>query len=58
MTPGAMGKFGIAVRAGLLLALLELWGPETGAQSIGKAAVGPKAEDGSFNLLQERGGGQ
>ena len=58
VTPGATGKAGIAVQAGLLLALLGLWVLEAGAQSIGKAAVRPSAEDGSFNLPKERGGGQ
>ena len=49
-TPEAFGKVRIAVPAGLLLALLGLWVPEAGAQSIGEVAVRPSAEDGSFNL--------
>ena len=42
MTPGATGKGRLAVRAGLLLALLGLWVPEAGAQSIGEVVLSPE----------------
>ena len=42
VTPGATGKGRIALRAGLLLALLGLWGPEAGAQSIGEVVLSPE----------------